>query len=193
MIDFLKFYINGYLIVDNFFSNDICEELRYKAHNSNTHKKYFDYFAIDYDIPDTESLSKFSDIIKSKISFLKNRKYLRSWSFIYDSVSRGVLPHMDPSKFNVNIWITPDKSVEDKTKNGIILYKKKPKKSLCMQKNDDYNRFVAEFLKDSKYDIIPYKYNRAVIFTGNTFHSTNSVHMKNGEENKRINYTFLYE
>ena len=51
---------------------------------------------------------------------------------------------------------------------------------------------IELFLKGSKYDIIPYKYNRAIIFRGNTFHSTKSVHMKPGDENRRVNYTFLY-
>ena len=50
-----------------------------------------------------------------------------------------------------------------------------------------------QFLKDASYDTIPYKYNRAIIFEGRTFHSTDNVHMKPGDNNKRVNYTFLYD
>lgn len=58
--------------------------------------------------------------------------------------------------------------------------------------NNDY-QFIVDYLKDSKYTIVPYKYNRAVVFSGKTFHATNKVHMKPGHNNKRINYTFLFD
>ena len=89
--------------------------------------------------------------------------------------------------------MTPDECVEDHNKNGLLIYKKKAPKSWRWR---DYNANVPlleVFLKGTKYDIIPYKYNRAIIFRGNTFHSTNSVYMKPGDENKRVNYTFLYD
>ena len=101
-------------------------------------------------------------------------------------------PHADPSFINVNIWVTPDKCVYDHAKNGLVIYKKKaPKEWNHYQYNADLN-LIETYLKNSKYDRIPYKYNRAIIFRGNTFHSTDSVYMKPGDENRRVNYTFLY-
>ena len=101
-------------------------------------------------------------------------------------------PHADPSFINVNIWVTPDECVYDHAKNGLVIYKKKaPKEWTHFQYNADVNR-IRTYLKESKYDRIPYKYNRAIIFKGNTFHSTDSVYMKPGDENRRVNYTFLY-
>ena len=105
--------------------------------------------------------------------------------------------HADPSFINVNIWITPDECVEDFNKNGLRIYHKHAPKEWT---REDYNGDniksylkMKSYLKDSKYDRIPYKYNRAIIFKGRAFHSTDNVHMKQGEENKRVNYTFLYE
>ena len=92
----------------------------------------------------------------------------------------------------MNIWVTPDECVEDHDKNGLVIFKRKAHKMSWRQYNSDGD-FIDKYLKGSKYDRIPYKYNRAVIFRGNTFHSTDSVHMKPGDQNKRINYTFLYE
>ena len=194
IIDYLRLKINGYIIIDDFFPDEVCKELREKTLNSKKYnKEYWDYKALDFDNADVEleSLKDISDkYVVPKISLAE--KYLRSWSFVYNNVSRGVQPHADPSFINVNIWVTPDECVYDHAKNGLVIYKKKaPKEWTHFQYNADVNR-IQTYLKESKYDRIPYKYNRAIIFKGNTFHSTDSVHMKPGDENRRVNYTFLY-
>ena len=130
-------------------------------------------------------------MITPKVSLAKN--YYRAWTFVYDNVALGVFPHADPSFININVWVTPDECVYDHNKNGLKIYKKKaPKEWTWAEYNRDSN-LINGYLKDSKYDRVLYKYNRAVIFRGNTFHSTDSVHMKPGHENKRVNYTFLYQ
>ena len=194
LYDRLRLNLNNYLIIDNFFPDEICKELREKTLNSKKYnKEYWDYKALDFDNASVESksLKDISDkYVVPKISLAE--KYLRSWSFVYENVSRGVRPHADPSFINVNIWVTPDECVYDHAKNGLVIYKKKaPKEWNHYQYNADLN-LIETYLKNSKYDRIPYKYNRAIIFKGNTFHSTDSVHMKPGDENRRVNYTFLY-
>ena len=187
----------NYIIIDDFFPDEICTELREKTLNSKIyHDEYYDYKALDFDCPNRESLTHISEkYIVPKISLAK--KYIRSWSFVYDNVARGVGVHAAPSFINVNIWITPDECVEDFNKNGLRIYHKHAPKEWT---REDYNGDniksylkMKSYLKDSKYDRIPYKYNRAIIFKGRAFHSTDNVHMKQGEENKRVNYTFLYE
>ena len=194
LYDRLRLNLNNYLIIDNFFPDEICKELREKTLNSKKYnKEYWDYKALDFDNASVESksLKDISDkYVVPKISLAE--KYLRSWSFVYNNISRGVLPHADPSFINVNIWVTPDECVYDHAKNGLVIYKKKaPKEWNHYQYNADLN-LIETYLKNSKYDRIPYKYNRAIIFRGNTFHSTDSVYMKPGDENRRVNYTFLY-
>ena len=194
LYDRLRLNLNNYLIIDNFFPDEICKELREKTLNSKKYnKEYWDYKALDFDNVDVEleSLKDISDkYVVPKISLAE--KYLRSWSFVYENVSRGVRPHADPSFINVNIWVTPDECVYDHNKNGLRLYRKKAKPEWPhYQYNGDEN-FISSYLKGVKYDRIPYKYNRAIIFKGNTFHSSDSVHMKPGDENRRVNYTFLY-
>ena len=193
-IDLLRLKINNYIIIDDFFPDEICTELREKTLNSEVYRDdYWDYKALDFDYDHrTESLTHISDkYVVPKISLAE--KYFRSWSFVYNNVARGVLPHADPSFINVNIWVTPDECVQDHNKNGLRIYKKKsPKEWTHFQYNSDMTR-IQTYLKGSKYDRIPYKCNRAIIFRGNIFHSTDSVRMKPGLENKRVNYTFLYD
>ena len=191
--DSIRLKINNYIIIDDFFPDEICTELREKSLNAKEYtKKYWDYKALDFDNGDSESLQDISNkYVVPKIPLAE--KYLRSWSFVYDNVARGICPHADPSFINVNIWVTPDECVYDHNKNGLILYRKKcPKDWDWETYNRDLN-LIEDFLKGSKYDRIPYKCNRAVIFRGETFHSTDSVYMKPGPENKRVNYTFLYD
>ena len=195
LFDRLKVKIDGYIIIDNFFSDVICTYLREKCLYSKQYTKvYWDYKALDFDNGySTESLKEISEqYVVPKISLVDSSKYMRSWSFVYDNIARGVLPHADPSFINVNIWVTPDECVEDYNKNGLVIFKKKADKITWDQYNTD-SEFIERYLKGTKYDRIPYKYNRAVIFRGNTFHATDHVHMKPGGENKRINYTFLYK
>ena len=194
--DSIRLKIRNYIIIDDFFPDEICTELREKSLNAKEYtQKYLDYKDLDFDNDNSESLQDISNkYVVPKIPLAE--KYLRSWSFVYDNVARGVLPHSDPSFINVNIWVTPDECVEDFNKNGLRIYRK-PSPITWDKLPQDYDGHhsseIKSYLKHSKYDRIPYKYNRAIIFKGRAFHSTDNVHMKHGEENRRVNYTFLYE
>ena len=194
--DIIRLRIKSYIIIDNFFPDEICKQLRENILNTKVFKKeYFDYKSIDFDNdPPDPSLKDISEnYVVPKISLIKQSQYERGWSFLYNNVGRGVSTHADPSFINVNIWVTPDECVEDHNKNGLRIYKKSaPKNIPCEYYNSGNHPWTIKFLKKSKYDRIPYKYNRAIIFRGNTFHSTDNVHMKQGQENRRVNYTFLY-
>ena len=194
-IDLLRLKIKGYIIIDDFLPDDICTELREKSlHAKEYNSKYLDYKALDFDgyyiIKSLRHIS--NQYVVPKISLARAEKYNRSWSFVYDNVARGVPPHADPSFININLWVTPDECVQDHNKNGLKIYKKKAPKEWTWKQYNGSDVLIEDFLRGTKYDIIPYRYNRAVIFRGNTFHATDNVHMKPGLENKRVNYTFLY-
>ena len=194
LFDLLRLKINNYIIIDNFFPDDICTELREKSLNAKKYdSKYWDYQSLDFDNSFTDpSLKYISDnYITPKVSLAKN--YRRAWTFVYDNIALGVLPHADRSFININVWVTPDECVYDHNKNGLKIYKKKAPKEWTWEEYNRDSNLINRYLKGSKYDRISYKYNRAIIFRGNIFHSTDSVHMKPGHENKRVNYTFLYQ
>ena len=97
----------NYIIIDDFFPDEICTELREKTLNSKIyHDEYCDYKALDFDCPNRsiESLTHISEkYIVPKVSLEK--KYIRSWSFVYNNVARGVLPHADPSFINASLFL----------------------------------------------------------------------------------------
>ena len=76
-----------------------------------------------------------------------------------------------------------------KSKIGKVAPSTLPKEQLVIQSDID---FIRDYLKNSEYATIPYRYNRAVIFKSHNFHTTDNVHMKSGHKNRRISYTFLY-
>ena len=63
LFDLLRLKINNYIIIDNFFPDDICTELREKSLNAKEYNdKYWDYQSLDFDdIPTNPSLKYISD------------------------------------------------------------------------------------------------------------------------------------
>ena len=188
----LQLKFNQYFVIDDIFPEEVCQNLRDIAVDKSAAvrtNQYFGYYGQDY----IERMKDVSDLIESKISLAKSKTYKRSWSFVCENVSRGVFPHADPSFINVNIWVTPDECVEDHNKNGLRIYRKNAESNMDWNTYNRNHAFIQNYLRKAKYDIIPYRCNRAVVFRGHTFHSTDQVHMKPGDENRRVNYTFLYD
>jgi len=196
----LQLIFRGYVVIDNFFPQKVCDQLRKialseKFVNSTYLKNGYkgsDFDAIVDGVRTASLDQKFISDIKRRAPFLEKHNYMRSWSFIYNTICDGVESHADPSTYNCNVWITPDECLSDKNKNGLIIFKKSSKDLSYEQYNGNLN-FIKKYLYGSGYARIPYKFNRAVIFPGRMFHKTDSVHMKSGKENRRINYTFLFE
>tara|TARA_B100000427_G_C15283189_1_gene496340 strand:- start:65 stop:661 length:597 start_codon:yes stop_codon:yes gene_type:complete len=191
-----------YTIIDDFFPNEVCYDLREYALDLKIpiDNQFSDYISKEFDTDsNSHSLKHISKLISEKVEVVQSLNYDRSWCFVYDNIARGVHPHADPSSnhnnptfITVNIWLTPNSAVADDDKNGLIIYNKTAEG----MSPDTYNKsdidFVRDYLKDSEYARIPYRYNRAVIFKSHNFHTTDNVHMKSGHKNRRISYTFLY-
>jgi hypothetical protein len=203
IIDIIKLRINGYLVIDDFFPAEICDHLRnltltYQGGSSSI-KNWSNYQAINFDLDKTDiSLRAVSNqFVLPKVSFLKNKNYSRAWSLRFNTIGTGVGPHTDPSRITVNVWVTPNECTDHEKKNGLIIYKKKRPKGPWEQYSSDETGWsieqIRKYLKKTKYDIIPYKFNRAIVFMGDTFHETCDVRMKPGIENTRVSYTFLYD
>ena len=184
----------NYSIYDNIFSDrtrTYLQELALSESYVNMHYPN-GYRASDFDIPNGPKIDKrVLDEIEEKVSVLKGLKYIRSWSFVYNSQCDGTYPHADPSLYNLNVWVTPDESVEDWNKNGLRIYEKDRGNLTHAEYNG--SDLLDKLLQYSDWEVVPYKCNRGVLFPGKIFHSTDKVHMKPGDHNRRINYTFLFE
>ena len=106
-------------IVDNLLSEHVVGYLRLRMELTNQfHDIYKDYQAINY-YPGEDLIT---DILEKEISNKFNLKnFQRAWSFIYNNNTRGVDFHADPSNINVNIWLTPEESIEDFSQNGLLI------------------------------------------------------------------------
>jgi hypothetical protein len=180
-----EFIKNGFCIIDNFLKEEFCERLRRFMLTINIRDDiYTDYAAVNYNKKGNaiwfRLLTNISDEIKEKFYFLKDFNYQRGWSFIHNNIQKETVhKHADPgSLITFNIWCTPDICVLDDNEkyNGIVIY-------------DTFN--INDVEKCSK-KIVPYKFNRVVVFDSRKIHESLLSRFKEGYENRKINYTFLY-
>ena len=113
---------NEIVVIDNFFTNTFLTILKIRT----LYSKYFDdnyeeYRAINYYKDRDHRTDTIIKEFRHNLSVLP--KFQRAWSFVYNNESTGVGMHADPSQFNVNVWISSDESVKNKTCNGLLIYK----------------------------------------------------------------------
>ena len=186
-----------YYVADNIFLPEVIDELREFALTTDIRNEQYEegYFSINYDstyVP----LPLIRDVVlglQNKFPFLG--EFDRGWAFVYNNEAPGVTPHADPSRYNVNLWVTPNECVVDEEKNGLIIYDIKPPLSWTYEEYNSSAELIRKYLDytKSKKTIIPYSCNRLLIFNSKYFHETNNVSMKDGPMNRRVNYTFMFK
>jgi hypothetical protein len=181
-----EFIENGFCVIDNILKKEFCERLQKFMLTINIREDiYNEYAAVNFDKSGKKIwfalLTNISDELKNKFNFLKNLNYQRGWSFIHsNSQNKSVEKHADPgSLITFNIWCTPDECILDNNEkyNGVVIY-------------DTFN--IDETDKCLK-KIVSYKFNRAVVFDSRKIHESLVARFKDGYENRKINYTFLYK
>jgi len=117
------------------------------------------------------------------------------WGFKYDtSLGGGIGIHADFARLNLNFWITPDEYNNDKAASGLKVYDVPAPDDWPFAKYNNNSQEIYKFLKNknAKCEIIPYKFNRAVLFNSAYFHETDKINFKEGYESRRINITYLF-
>ena len=184
---------NNIVVVDNLLNDHVVGYLRLRMQTADYfHDNYDDYQAINYFSKDDLLTNILAEEMSKKF---KLDKFERAWSFIYNNNTQGVGFHADPSNINVNIWVTPNESIEDYSKNGLLICNKKPPKDWTREQwNGNKDGCIDEFLQKEKISVlrVNYRCNRAVIFDGALFHKTDNVKTKDGNFNKRVSYTMLF-
>ena len=181
---------------DGLFLPEVIDELREYALNAEDPDDiYEDYYSLNFS-KERLRLPILSAIItglETRFPFLGH--FDRGWAFVYDNNAEGVTPHADPACYNVNLWVTPDSSVEDPEKNGLILYDIKPPPTWTWREYNTDVKLIRKYLEYTRSEktIIPYAYNRLLIFNSKYFHETNRVSMKPGSNHRRVNYTFMFK
>lgn len=182
------------VVLDNFFTTNMCETLHNRMTQATQFKDYYaDYQALDYDLNDEVTKKIVDDLAQACPELLSNFK--SAWSFVYNNEALGTGVHADPSNFNINCWVTPNKCVKNKYLNGLKIYNVKvPSEATRAQYNRNENNYLTDLIYENPHIIyrIPYAYNRTIIFDANCPHETDSVSMIDGKENRRVSYTMLY-
>ena len=179
-LDLLKLKTNGYLLIDNFWPDNLCFQLRETAWSDEIGGVHENSSSIirDFDRPHCFTIRDITDNhVVPKVSFLKKDSYIRCWSSTYNYKAEGEEFHTNPdSVYTCIVWVTPTECVQNYSKNNLLLCQKKSRRR-----------------KEGHY-IIPYRYNRAVIFKSDTVHKMDEIDMISGPKsrNKLISYTFLY-
>lgn len=193
------------VVIDNFLDPACTERLRkFFLFFNNREERYPDYAAINISRQNSQIwfplLTNITEEAKEQIPFLAGKSFDRAWAFIYNNESGGVPVHADPAAININFWVTPDDCMNLKEGfNGLDIWKIYPPAdwgygSYNSQSTGSMQR-VAAFLEanaPSKVHI-EYRFNRVVIFDSMFFHKSQPVSSKQGYDNRRINYTFLYK
>ena len=189
------------VVIDNFLKEDIADRLRkFFLFFNIIEEAYPEYGAINFLKEPNKIwfplLTNITEEIKEVAPFLEETRFIHAWAFIYNTVSNGVPVHADPASTNINLWVTPNECMNmQEGYNGLDVWRIYPPKEWEYR---DYNgnvNKITEYLTanpNTKVSI-PYNFNRAVIFDSMFFHKSNPVYTKPGYDNRRINYTFLYE
>ena len=116
------------------------------------------------------------------------------WAFKYDNSLRGVGTHADPSLVTFNFWITADEANLDPARGGLTVW------DVSAPKDWNTQRYIGDTPGSQAYVhqmggkpvTIPYRSNRAIVFSSALFHETDHMTFKDGYTNRRINITMLY-
>lgn len=190
---------NRIVIIDNVLKKEYVERLRnYMLCLNVRHDIYSDYAAVNFckDGLWFDLLEQIADQFKEKLKFLKELNYNRSWSFIYNNQGNGPDPHFDPgSLITGNLWVTPDECMNiDNEYNGFEIWNiLHPNHNLLYDQQLEKS-FFNEIVNNPQVTkhTVTYKFNRIVFFDGRYVHRSQPVSSKSGYENRKINYTFLY-
>lgn len=116
------------------------------------------------------------------------------WAFKYDNMLRGVGTHADPSLVTFNFWITADEANLEPGRGGLTVWDVKAPADWKTQQYIGDTPGSQAYVKHmgGKSVTIPYRANRAIVFSSALFHETDRMTFKPGYTNRRINITMLY-
>lgn len=189
---------NQIAVVDNILNEEVCYRLRDFKLTTNYRDTIYEeggYEAINYPKTAFSLLEKIIDEFNNKIPFVQDLEFQRAWSFIYNSNCNGVNIHADPAFLNCNLWVTPNESIINKLDhNGLNIWPIEHPPNWNHQQYNGNLQLVSNFINENNVNPIKieYRFNRCVFFNSKFFHQTQPVCFKNGHENKRINFTFLF-
>jgi hypothetical protein len=118
----------------------------------------------------------------------------QAWAFKAMERAGSIDVHADDAAISVNFWMTPGEANLESEHGGLgVCLVPAPSDWSVASFEDDRDRAVS-FLEHhaEEVEIVPYRANRAVIFSSRLIHYSDNPFFKEGYENHRINMTFLF-
>lgn len=129
-------------------------------------------------------------------AIFKQHRLTNLWSFKCDQRGRGTGVHGDEAALNLNLWITPTAANAHPDSGGLIVYDQAAPADWAFNQYNHASQIplIYDFLKRSKAQAhrIPYRQNRAVLFSSDLFHQADELMFQPGFLNQRLNITLLF-
>ena len=188
LFDVLRLKINNYIIIDNFFPDDICTELRGKSLNAKEYDdKYWDYQSLDFDYKYTQNRgspnSSFQFVPQQYRSGIYHSDYVHHYiCIIYLSLGSPVDSGTEVCDFEQKEGRKRDNTIKTR-------YNKAP---FYLIKRYNYDRMRKKINLDYKPIMkIPHKFNRAVIFPAGNWHRAQNFFGTSIENGRLTSVSFL--
>lgn len=190
------------VVIDNFLKEEYTDRLRKFCLNfPYVDNKWSDYGGLNFSKKEDDIwfplLTNITEDILNSAPFLKDKELVDAWAHIYRNNSNGTPLHTDnDAEITFNLWITPTESMEPiDNYNGIEIWKIEPPDDWGIEDCNGNLFKINNYLAEQKPEkiVIPYKFNRVILFNSRFFHRSCKVSCKPGWENKRINCVFLYK
>lgn len=117
------------------------------------------------------------------------------WGFKYDTtLGKGINIHADFALVNLNFWITPDEFHLNKDRGGLKLYDVPAPSDWTFHDYNTDSQTMYNYLDENQSgcQVVPHRFNRAVLFNSALFHETDEILFADCYEGRRINITYLF-
>jgi hypothetical protein len=118
----------------------------------------------------------------------------QAWAFKAMERAGSIDVHADDAAISVNLWMTPAEANLEGEHGGLGVCLVPPPRDWSLGSYGDDRERAVSFLEHhrDKIVIVPYRENRAVIFSSRLVHYSDAPVFKEGYENHRINITLLF-
>jgi tetratricopeptide (TPR) repeat protein len=118
----------------------------------------------------------------------------QAWAFKAVGSSAAVDAHADDGVVSVNFWMTPTAANANPDRGGMGVCLVPPPSHWRIKDYDSDKDRAVSFLEQNPGEIlvVPYRENRAVLFTSRLLHFSDRPYFAEGYENHRINITLLF-
>ncbi|MEG9883342.1 MAG: hypothetical protein V6Z86_01745 [Hyphomicrobiales bacterium] len=147
--------------------------------------------------PKTDMAVRVVEALETPIrrNFGRQYRLAEYWALLYAKNTDGNV-HADFGDLTITYWLTPDRYNLDRETGGLVLYDaRRPADmpfSAYLASGEASRAYVGEHARQAPV-VIPYRFNRAILFNPSIFHKSNRPHFDLSHPSRmRMNMTFSF-